>query len=272
MGEHPEDWNDGATYGVRRHADHRAAAPPADQRRVQGRRRPSHVRPVIVTGWTLVALNRKPFGSGTESKVFPKNPGTAHKAFKFRPSFNSISPKNGAKYTNTRVVAHPRHVHRLLSQGHRHQAPRRPGSTWTTSTSRGRPSSATTGCTCTLKNVAERRPQVHASSSATTPATQGHRAQVHGQRWPRPRRTRRSAHHPADHRPTDLPDRVSHAHRPAHVHTHTDATRTTYADAHAVPLQPQSVADGEPHRQRLADPVAEHLGESRRRGRQRRRR
>ena len=64
----------------------------------------SRVRPVIVTGWALVALNRKPFGSATESKVFPKNPGKAHKAFRFRPQFRSVSPKNGAKYTRTRVV------------------------------------------------------------------------------------------------------------------------------------------------------------------------
>jgi hypothetical protein len=64
----------------------------------------SRVRPVIVTGWSLVALNRKPFGAGTESKVFPKNPGNAHKAFRFRPQFRTVSPKNGAKYTHTRVV------------------------------------------------------------------------------------------------------------------------------------------------------------------------
>ena len=65
----------------------------------------SRVRGVIVTGWTLVALNRKPFGSGDEAKVFPKNPGSAHKAFRFRPQLNSITPKNGAKFTKTRVVA-----------------------------------------------------------------------------------------------------------------------------------------------------------------------
>ena len=64
----------------------------------------SRVRPVIVTGWSLVALNKKSFGSGTESKVFPKNPGPAHTAFRFRPVFRSLSPKNGAKYTHTRVV------------------------------------------------------------------------------------------------------------------------------------------------------------------------
>ncbi len=65
----------------------------------------SRVRGVIVTSWTLVALNKKPFGSGGEAKIFPKNPGSAHKAFKFRPQLNSISPKNGAKFTKTRVVA-----------------------------------------------------------------------------------------------------------------------------------------------------------------------
>jgi len=65
----------------------------------------SRVRGVIVTSWTLVALNKKPFGSGDEAKIFPKNPGGAHKAFKFRPQLNSISPKNGAKFTKTRVVA-----------------------------------------------------------------------------------------------------------------------------------------------------------------------
>ena len=65
----------------------------------------SSVRGVIVTGWTLVALNEKPFGSGDETKIFPKNPGSAHTAFKFRPQLNTISPKNGAKFTHTRVVA-----------------------------------------------------------------------------------------------------------------------------------------------------------------------
>lgn len=63
-----------------------------------------HVRSVIVTGWTLVALNGKPFGSRNEAKVFPKNPGRAHQAFKFRPQLRTISPKNGAKFTHTRVV------------------------------------------------------------------------------------------------------------------------------------------------------------------------
>jgi hypothetical protein len=61
-------------------------------------------RPVIVTGWVLVALNEKPFGSGDDSKVFPKNPGPAHKPFKFRPQFRSISPKDGARFTHTRIV------------------------------------------------------------------------------------------------------------------------------------------------------------------------
>ncbi len=65
----------------------------------------SRVRGVMITGWALVALNKKPFGSGTEAKVFPKNPGSAHTAFRFRPQLNTISPKNGSKFTKTRVVA-----------------------------------------------------------------------------------------------------------------------------------------------------------------------
>jgi hypothetical protein len=65
----------------------------------------SSVRPVIVTGWALVALNRRPFGSGDEAEVFPKNRGTAHTAFTFRPQVRSASPKNGAKFTHTRIVS-----------------------------------------------------------------------------------------------------------------------------------------------------------------------
>jgi len=57
----------------------------------------SHLRPVIVTGWALVALNRKPF------TTYPRNAGPAHKAFKFRPIFHTISPKNGAKF-KTHIV------------------------------------------------------------------------------------------------------------------------------------------------------------------------
>ena len=48
--------------------------------------------------WVLVALNRKPF------TTYPKNPGSAHKAFKFRPLFKSVSPKNGAKFKSHIVL------------------------------------------------------------------------------------------------------------------------------------------------------------------------
>jgi hypothetical protein len=64
----------------------------------------STVRSIIVTGWSLVALNRRPFGSGNETQMFPKYPGPAHKPFKFRPQLRGVSPKNGTKYTHTRVV------------------------------------------------------------------------------------------------------------------------------------------------------------------------
>jgi hypothetical protein len=62
------------------------------------------LRGAIVTGWSLVALDKKPFGSGDDSKIFPKNPGPAHRPFKFRPELLTISPKNGAKFTHTRIV------------------------------------------------------------------------------------------------------------------------------------------------------------------------
>jgi hypothetical protein len=101
MGEHPEDadWRtasgDTPVSALQRFLQKNGAYKASSS---------SHVRPVIVTGWSLVALNKKPFGSGTETKVFPKNTGPAHKSFKFRPVLRSISPKNGAKFTNTHVV------------------------------------------------------------------------------------------------------------------------------------------------------------------------
>ena len=55
-------------------------------------------RPIMVTGWALVALRGKSF------KTYPGNPGTAHTAFRFRPQFNAVSPKNGAKFKTTRSV------------------------------------------------------------------------------------------------------------------------------------------------------------------------
>lgn len=58
----------------------------------------SRARPVMVTGWVLTALNKKPF------TTYPRAKGNAHAPFKFRPQVTSVSPKNGAKFTDTRVV------------------------------------------------------------------------------------------------------------------------------------------------------------------------
>ena len=57
-----------------------------------------NVLPLATTGWALIALRHKPF------TTFPRNIGTALKAFVFRPQIKTISPKNGAKYTHTRIV------------------------------------------------------------------------------------------------------------------------------------------------------------------------
>ena len=55
-------------------------------------------RPLAVTGWAVTALRRKSFAG------FPRNIGSAVAAFKFRPTFRTVSPKNGAKFKSTRVV------------------------------------------------------------------------------------------------------------------------------------------------------------------------
>ena len=54
-------------------------------------------RPVAVTSWAITAMRRKSFAS------YPRNIGSAEKAFKFRPKLRTISPKNGAKF-KTHVV------------------------------------------------------------------------------------------------------------------------------------------------------------------------
>ncbi|NLE23235.1 MAG: terpene cyclase/mutase family protein [Actinobacteria bacterium] len=56
------------------------------------------LRPLPVTAWAVTAMNRKSFSR------FPRAIGPAVKAFKFRPTFRTVSPKNGAKFTNSRVV------------------------------------------------------------------------------------------------------------------------------------------------------------------------
>lgn len=56
------------------------------------------VLPMATTSWALIALRHKPF------TTFPRNVGPAVKAFVYRPEIKTISPKNGAKYTHTRIV------------------------------------------------------------------------------------------------------------------------------------------------------------------------
>ena len=99
MGERPEDWAT-ASGETPLTALHRLLQTNGSYKSSSS----GSVRSVIVTGWTLVALNKKPFGSGDDARVFPKNQGKAHKPFKFRPQLRTISPKNGAKFTHTRVV------------------------------------------------------------------------------------------------------------------------------------------------------------------------
>lgn len=56
------------------------------------------VLPLATSGWALIALRHKPF------TTFPRSIGSALKAFVPRPEIKTISPKNGVKYTHTRIV------------------------------------------------------------------------------------------------------------------------------------------------------------------------
>ena len=56
------------------------------------------LRPLAVTSWALTAMRRKSFAS------FPRNIGVAETAFKFRPVFRTVSPKNGAKFKSHVVL------------------------------------------------------------------------------------------------------------------------------------------------------------------------
>jgi hypothetical protein len=94
MGEHPEDaaWTVGINTPVsalenllQTNGSYRSTAR-------------TSLRPVTVTSWVLVALNRKPF------TTYPKNPGYGHRAFKFRPLLKSASPRNGTKFKTTHIV------------------------------------------------------------------------------------------------------------------------------------------------------------------------
>ena len=93
LGEHPEDefWKAGAPYGAgdtpiyalgllqRTNGSYNLTARESD-------------RPLAVTSWAITAMRRKSFAA------YPRNIGAAEKAFKFRPKFRSITPKNGAKF------------------------------------------------------------------------------------------------------------------------------------------------------------------------------
>jgi hypothetical protein len=94
LGEHPTDayWTVGINTPVHALASLQRATG------AYGRTARSNERPLTVTSWALVAMGRKSFSA------YPKNIGAAKTAFKFRPQLRDISPKNGAKYTTTRIV------------------------------------------------------------------------------------------------------------------------------------------------------------------------
>ena len=219
----------------------------------------SHLRPVTVTSWVLVALNHKPF------TTYPKNPGRAHTPFKFRPQFKSVSPKNGAKFKTTRIV--------LIRATYTDFYPKGTGikpsacRLFVDGKNKSRPADiGKYGLHLQLKNVANGdhtykiELRDHAGNAKVierkfvvavpTPVADRHADDAAD---PQPR-------------PDVYPARVSPPRRPSRT-SDADAHADAGADSDAVPLQP--VPGGEPHRHQLASPVAQHVGKSGRRGRQR---
>ena len=230
----------------------------------------SRVRGVIVTGWTLVALNRKPFGSGDEAKVFPKNPGSAHKAFKFRPQLNSISPKNGAKFTHTRVVA----IRATYTDFYPKGTGINPKTTrlYVDDINKSRPAViGNYGLHLTLKNVAngDHKYTIELRDHAGNLKVIERKFKVNVV-TPTPHPTLSPTYRPTYY-PTVYP--TVHPTYTPKPYTPTPTPTPTYTPTVTpYPYSPTSVGLREPPRQRLADPLAEHLGQSRRRRRQRRRR
>jgi len=94
MGEKP----DGAGWAVGANTPKSALAALQLQNGAYDRRRGAATGPLPTTSWALAALRDKPF------TTFPKTRPPALTAFVFRPQMTSVSPKNGARYTNTRAV------------------------------------------------------------------------------------------------------------------------------------------------------------------------
>ena len=193
----------------------------------------SHLRPVTVTSWVLVALNHKPF------TTYPKNPGSAHKPFKFRPQFKSVSPEERRQVQDHAHRPHPGDVHRLLSQGHRHQAVGR-------ASVRGQQEQEPAGRHRQVRTApaaqerAERRPHLQDRASGPGRERQGDRAQV------RRRRAHAGPDPHADDTTHDAADvytaRVSDEHRDDQAVRPADDHADAVPDGDAVPLRSPSPA------------------------------
>jgi hypothetical protein len=94
LGEHPDDafWRAGANTPTDALG---ALQRPTGAYRLTSK---ESLRPLAVTGWAVTAMRRRSFAG------FPRNIGSAEAAFKFRPTFRTVSPKNGARFKSTRVV------------------------------------------------------------------------------------------------------------------------------------------------------------------------
>ncbi len=206
----------------------------------------------------------KPFRA--PSRLFPKKIEPGLKAFRFRPEFNSISPKNGAKY-KTHIV--------LIRATYTDLNPKGTGINpsacrlYVDNENRSRAADiGKYGLHLQLKNVPngdhtyEIELRDHAGNLKAI-----ERKFVVAVPTPIPTHTptTRPTYYPTVY-PTVYP---THTSTPK-PYTTPDADADAVRDDHPVSVH-QPVDRGEPHRHRLAHPVAQRVGQSCRRGRQRRR-
>ena len=252
LGEHPDDafWKVGIntpTYalGVLQQTN--------GSYRLTSRER---LRPLAVTSWALTAMRRKSFAS------FPRNIGSAETAFKFRPVFRTVSPKNGAKFKSHVVLIRATYTDFYpKGTGIRPSACR----LYVNNENKSRPADIDKyGLRLLLKNVPN-----GAHTYKIELRDQAGNVKVVERKFtvavPSPTPTHTPApqptYNPGPVYPTVLPTRVSTPKPYTHDHADADAV----PDGDAVPVL-QPVARGEPRGHRVAAPLAQRVGEPGRRG------
>ena len=206
---------------------------------------------MAVTSWAITAMRRKSFAA------YPRNIGAAEKAFKFRPKFRSITPKNGAKF-KSHVVS----IRATYTDFYPKGTGIKPSSSrlYVDNDNKSRPAViGKYGLHLLLKNVpnGDHTYKIELRDNAGNVKSVERKFTV---AVPSPTPTfsptPRPTYTPGPVYPTVYPTTHAQAVHHADPGGDSDALR----DVHAVPLR-QPYADGEPRGHRLAGAVAKRLGQ-----------